>query len=147
MVDVGAYNHPKKEGVWVAIITEFITPQEPFPPTFSLTPSSVLLTTLYFMYLHSWRCKGTACSAPSLWWTTEVGPWAEVIDGYGTTASGIMLAGVIYKQKHRLCLCQLQCILPFLSQTPLEKALQSGSNVIFYWKSTFPHIKMVKESY
>lgn len=72
---------------------------------------------------------------------------AGVIDDYGTTASGIMPAGAIYKQKHGRCLCQLRRILPFLSQTPLERALHSGSNVIFYWESTIPHIEMAEESY
>lgn len=113
----------------------------------SLTPSSVPLTTLYFMYLHCWRCKGTAHTAPSLWLAGEASLGAGMIDDYGTTASGIMLAGAIYKQKHSLCLCQLQRILPFLSQTPLERAQHSGSNVIFYWESTIPHIEMAKESY
>lgn len=67
-----------------------------------------------------------------------------VIDDYGTTASGIMLARAIYKQKHGLCLCQLWRILPFLSQTLLERAFHSGSNVIFYWESTVPRIEMAK---
>lgn len=155
MVDVGACNDPKedeKKGFeWgEAAITLSITPSQPTPPPpahFSLAPKAVPLTLLYFMYLHSWRCKGTARRAPSLWWAGEAGLCAGVIDDYGTTASGIMLAGAIYKQKHGLCLCQLWRILPFLSQTPLERALHSGSNVIFYWGSTIPHIEMAKESY
>jgi len=99
------------------------------------------------LYLNSPRCQGAARSLPSLWLAAEAGPRAGVIDDYGTTASGIMLAGAIYKQKHSPCLCQLQRISPFLSQAPLEKAVQSGSNVIFfYWKSTIPHIEMPQES-
>lgn len=113
----------------------------------SLTPSSVPLIALYFMYLHSWRCKGTAHNTPSLWLAGGAGLHAGVIDDYGTTASGIMLAEAIYKQKQSLCCCQLQCILPFLSQTPLERAPHSGSNVIFYWETIIPHIEMAKESY
>ena len=142
MVDVGTCNDLKEEEgfkqPWRSCHNSL---HHNTPP---LTPSSVPLTTLYFMYLHSWRWKGTAQSAPSLWWEGEADPCAGVIDDYGTTASGIMLAGAIYKQKHSLCFCQLQRILPFLSQTPLQGALHSGSNVIFYWESTIPHTEMAR---
>lgn len=37
---------------------------------------------------------------------------AGVIDDYGTTASGIMLARAIYKQKHGLCLCYITILIP-----------------------------------
>lgn len=116
------------------------------PPQLSPTHSSVPFTKLYFMYLHRWRCKGTAHSAPPPWWAGEASLRGS--DWWlWTTASGIMLAGAIYKQKHGLCLCRLWRILPFLSQTLLERALHSGSNVIFYWESTIPRIEMAKESY
>lgn len=47
-----------------------------------------------------------------------------VIDDHGMNGGLLMPVAAIYKQKHRPRFCQLWCILPFLSQTPLEGPAQ-----------------------
>lgn len=148
MVDVSACNDLKEEEGfeqpgWSCHNSLHHRTGSPQPPTLP-APSRSPCSTLCTCTVGGARAQLTVHLPPG---EQEKPACPRVIDYYGTTASGIMLAGAIYKQKHSVCLCQLQRILPFLSQIPLERARHRGSNVIFYWESTIPHIEMAKESY
>lgn len=67
-----------------------------------------------------------------------------VIDDHGTNGSLLMLAGAIYKHKHRLHFFQLWCILAFLFQTLLEGPAHR-LKCLFLFGRALSHADMVME--
>lgn len=69
---------------------------------------------------------------------------AGVIDDYGTTASGIILARAIYKQKHGLCLCHITILIPDPIRGGISQWLKChtllGEQSPTYWNGERNHI-------
>lgn len=70
-----------------------------------------------------------------------------VIDDYGTSESGIMLARAIYKQKHALCLCHITILIPDPIREGISQWLKChsllGEQSPTYWNGEKNHISRV----